>query len=67
MIVDTLEPGRGPRTEHTQGTIRRIDVLILEGRPRELLAREDFEQLFLGAGQAAASEPEADEEENQDR
>ena len=39
----------------------------LEGRPRELLAREDFEQLFLGAGQAAASEPEADEEENQDR
>jgi ABC-type branched-subunit amino acid transport system ATPase component len=39
----------------------------LEGRPRELLAREDFEQLFLGAGPAAASEPEADEEENQDR
>ncbi len=39
----------------------------LEGRPRELLAREDFEELFLGAGQAAASEPEADEEENQDR
>jgi len=39
----------------------------LEGRPRELLAREDFEQLFLGAGQVAASEPEGDEEENQDR
>lgn len=38
----------------------------LEGRPSELLAREDFEQLFLGAGQAAASDT-RHEEENQDR
>jgi len=30
----------------------------LEGAPRELLAREDFEQLFLGAGPTATAEPE---------
>ncbi len=38
----------------------------LEGRPQELLQREDFEQLFVGAGPATApSHP--DEEEDRDR
>ena len=35
----------------------------LEGRPSELLAREDFEQLFLGAGAVAASDPEPTDKE----
>ena len=40
----------------------------LEGRPGDLLAHEDFEQLFLGAGQTPAHhDQEPDEEENQDR
>lgn len=40
----------------------------LEGRPSDLLAREDFEQLFLGAGPVAAGRIEPDDqEENQDQ
>ena len=39
----------------------------LEGRPSDLLAREDFEQLFLGAGQSAAAQPQPDEKENLDQ
>ncbi len=39
----------------------------LEGRPNDLLAREDFEQLFLGAGQAPARRTEPDKEENLDQ
>jgi ABC-type branched-subunit amino acid transport system ATPase component len=38
----------------------------LEGRPQDLLAREDFEELFLGGGSTTASrtthEPEEDEQ-----
>jgi ABC-type branched-subunit amino acid transport system ATPase component len=32
----------------------------LEGRPDELLRREDFEELFLGAGTSAPVSPEED-------
>jgi ABC-type branched-subunit amino acid transport system ATPase component len=39
----------------------------LEGRPRELLAREDFEQLFLGAGPTAAAEPDEEDKEDEER
>jgi branched-chain amino acid transport system ATP-binding protein len=38
----------------------------LEGRPRELLQREDFEELFLGAGPAGLARN-ADEEASEDR
>jgi branched-chain amino acid transport system ATP-binding protein len=35
----------------------------LEGRPDELLRREDFEELFLGAGTSTPVPPEEDDEE----
>ena len=35
----------------------------LEGRPGDLLKRQDFEELFLGAGAASAAAPEENEEE----
>lgn len=37
----------------------------LEGRPEALLQREDFEELFLGAGPAAPA-PQPDEKENRE-
>jgi ABC-type branched-subunit amino acid transport system ATPase component len=37
----------------------------LEGRPRDLKRREDFEELFLGAGATPAADPESVEEENE--
>jgi ABC-type branched-subunit amino acid transport system ATPase component len=39
----------------------------LEGRPRDLLASGDFEQLFLGAGPTAAAEPQDEDKENEER
>jgi ABC-type branched-subunit amino acid transport system ATPase component len=44
-----------------------ISVLVsgttrLEGRPQQLLQREDFEELFLGAGPAGAASPKDEEE-----
>jgi len=38
----------------------------LEGRPKDLLRREDFEELFLGAGPSGSARDE-DEEENADK
>jgi hypothetical protein len=34
----------------------------LEGRPDELLKREDFEELFLGAGTSTPASPEEDDD-----